>query len=59
MAYNIPNASPTRLKLTNKAAISHNTFLTRKDEANAAKILQMTLEARAKNTNKNYIPKQR
>jgi hypothetical protein len=49
---------PTRLKLTSKAANNHDIRLARKDQANAAKILEMTLEARAKNTDKNYIPKQ-
>ena len=53
-----PNASLIRLKLTNKAAVRHDIFLAHKDQANAEKILKMRLEARPKNTDKNYIPKQ-
>src|SRR5258708_24425527 len=48
----------TRLRLTNKAAIDHDLFLARRDQANAVSILEMTLQARAKNTDKNYILKQ-
>jgi hypothetical protein len=44
--------------LTNKAAIGHDIYLANRDSNNAAKILEMTLKARAKNTNTNYIPKQ-
>jgi hypothetical protein len=53
-----PTRPPTRLRLTNKAAIDHDLFLSRRDQANAVSILEMTLQARAKNTDKNYIPKQ-
>jgi Centromere DNA-binding protein complex CBF3 subunit, domain 2/Transcriptional activator of glycolytic enzymes len=53
-----PTGPPTRLRLTNKAAIDHDLFLSRRDQANAVSILEMTLKARAKNTDKNYIPKQ-
>ena len=49
---------PTRLKVTYKAATNHDIYLVNKDHANAAKINKMTLEARAKNTQKGYIPKQ-
>ena len=55
---NITNSSPIRLRLTHNAAISHDIYLARRDQANAAKILDMTLEARAKNTDKNYGLKQ-
>jgi hypothetical protein len=59
MSCETPNTATTKLKLTNKAAISHDTFLAQKDQANAARIPKMTLKARAKNTNKNYILKQK
>jgi hypothetical protein len=51
------NKSP-KLKLTHKAATSNDIYLARRDQANAARILEMTLEARARNTDKNYVPKQ-
>ena len=47
----------TRLKLTNNAAVSYDIKLARKNQTNATKILQITLEIRAKNINKNYISK--
>jgi len=60
----------TRLKITHKAAAAvataasiitynHDIYLKDKDNANAAKILEMTLNIRAKNTAKNYKPKQK
>jgi hypothetical protein len=64
MTYGSPNTNtttptgPTRLKVTSKAATNYDIYLARKDQANAVKILKMTLEERAKNTDKNYIPKQ-
>jgi len=71
MSSKSPNASlaRTRLKITYKAAAgaagaagtstyNRDIYLTDKDNANAAKILEMTLKARAKNTAKNYEPKQ-
>src|SRR4051794_35805916 len=59
ISYKTLNPSLIRLKLTNNAARSHDILLTCKDQANTVKILQMMLEARAKNTDKNYILKQR
>lgn len=53
-----PERLLTRLKLTHKAAIGYDIYLACKDQANATKILEMMLEARARNTDKNYIPKQ-
>ncbi len=60
----------TRLKITHKAAAAaattvsiiiynHDIYLKNKDNANAAKILEITLNTRAKNTAKNYKPKQK
>ena len=39
-------------------AINHSISLTQRDEENAKEIREMALQARAKNTDKNYIPKQ-
>jgi hypothetical protein len=63
MKHRSPNSSPRgpiRLKLTTKAAndIENDIRIRDKDHANVAELLKMTLEARAKNTDKNYIPKQ-
>ena len=59
-----------RLKITHKAAVAaataasiiiynHDIYLKDKDNANAAKILEITLNIRAKNTAKNYKSKQK
>ena len=50
--------SPKKLTLTYKAAWNHDLALTRRDKGNIAKIRETTLMARARNTEKNYKPKQ-